>query len=106
MPVGLQGKRFAVVAADGFEQSELVEPQTAIKRSGSQPNIISVKRGRIQGMRHHEKGDTMAVDVTIDESEARIFAGLVLPGWPTPDALRLNPKVVAFVRRFFDTENR
>jgi protease I len=99
----LTGKRFAVVATDGFEQSELFEPFEAIRRAGGRADIVSLAPGRIQGMRHHEKGDTIAVDFVIDEVKAEAYAGLVLPGGvANPDALRLNSKVVAFVRDFFD----
>jgi protease I len=103
MPKELHGKRFAVVATDGFEQSELFEPLNTIKRAGGEADIVSIKPGRIQGMRHHEKGDMIAVDFLIDQVKADAYAGLVLPGGvANPDALRLNPAVVKFVRDFFD----
>jgi deglycase len=103
MPDGLKGRRFAVVATDGFEQSELFEPCEAIRREGGQPDIVSPKPGPIQGMHHHDKGDAIAVDFTIDQVQPRLYDGLVLPGGvANPDALRLDPKVVAFVRDFFD----
>jgi protease I len=54
-------------------------------------------------MRHHEKGDTIAVDFTIDQVRPEAYAGLVLPGGvANPDALRLDARVVAFVREFFE----
>jgi deglycase len=102
MPEVLKGKRIAVVATDGFEQSELFEPYEAIRRAGGTVDIVSLRPGLIQGMRHHEKGETIAVDFPIDQVKASIYAGLVLPGGvANPDTLRLNPAVVAFVRDFF-----
>jgi protease I len=101
----LKGKRFAVLATDGFEPSELVEPCEELKRAGAIVDIVAPKSGRIQGMQHHEKGDTVAVDRTIDQVRSDTYAGLVLPGGvANPDALRLNAKVVSFVREFFETE--
>ena len=52
----LKGKRFAMVATDGFEQPELTEPREALKRAGAVVDIVAPKSGRIQGMRHHESG--------------------------------------------------
>jgi protease I len=102
MPNGLEGKRFAMLATDGFEQSELFEPYEAIRRAGGQVDIVSLRPGFIQGVRHHEKGETIEVDDTIDHVKADAYAGLVLPGGvANPDALRLNPAVVAFIRDFF-----
>jgi protease I len=101
----LKGKRFALVATDGFEQSELTEPREALKREGAVVDIVAPKPGRIQGMRHHERGDTVPVDHIIDEVVSDEYAGLVLPGGvANPDELRLNPKVVGFVREFFEAK--
>jgi protease I len=101
----LKGKRFALVATDGFEQSELTEPREALKREGAVVDIVAPKSGRIQGMRHHERGDTVPVDHIIDEVVSDEYAGLVLPGGvANPDTLRLNPKVVGFVREFFEAK--
>jgi len=101
----LQGKRIAIVATDGFEQSELFAPQKALKEAGATVEIIAPKSGQIQGMEHHEKGRLAAVDRTIDAAKAEDYAGLVLPGGvANPDALRLDERVVGFVRRFFDAQ--
>ncbi len=97
----LRGKRFAIVATDGFEQSELLEPQKALKNAGAEAEIIAPKAGRIQGMQHHDKGQTVAVDHTIAEVKSDDYAGLVLPGGvANPDELRTDERVVRFVRDF------
>ena len=68
-------------------------------------DIVAPKPGRIQGMQHHERGDTVPVDHIIDEVVSDEYAGLVLPGGvANPDELRLNPKVVGFVREFFEAK--
>jgi protease I len=101
----LKGKRFAMVATGGFEQSELTEPRGARKRAGAVADIVAPKFRRIQWMQHHEKGAAVSVDHTIDEVVSDEYAGLVLPGGvANPDALRLNAKVVAFVREFFESK--
>jgi deglycase len=101
----LQGKRIAIVATDGFEQSELFEPQKALKAAGATVDVIAPKPGQIQGMEHHDKGKSAPVDRTIDAAKPEDYAALVLPGGvANPDSLRLDERVVEFVRRFFDTQ--
>ena len=101
----LKGKRIAIVATDGFEQSELLVPRSALEAEGAQVEIIAPKEGDIQGMEHHDKGRKVAVDRTIDEVKADDYAALVLPGGvANPDALRTNPKVVGFVKKFFEAQ--
>ncbi len=98
----LNGKRIAFLATDGFEQIELTEPWENIKAAGATVELISPKSGEIQGMHHDKHGDKFAVDKTIDEVDAADYHGLVLPGGvANPDALRMEPECVQFVRDFF-----
>ena len=41
--------RVAVIATDGFEESELTEPVKALKDAGAEVTILSLKPGKIQG---------------------------------------------------------
>ncbi|HKC73753.1 MAG TPA: DJ-1/PfpI family protein, partial [Chloroflexota bacterium] len=99
----LQGKRIAFLATDGVEQVELVEPWKAVKEAGGQPELISVKSGRIQGVRNDiDKADTFDVDKTVFEASASDYDALVLPGGVVnPDRLRINKDAMQFVRDFF-----
>lgn len=97
----LKGCKVAVLATDGFEQAELTEPVKALRASGADVQVVSPKAGRIQGYNHHDKADTVAVDRTLDEARPDDYAALLLPGGViNPDALRLEPKAVDFVRHF------
>jgi protease I len=99
----LQGRRIAIVATDGFEQSELIEPRQELEQAGARAEVVAPHPGHIQGMRHHDKGDKVAVDRTIDQADPQQYDALVLPGGvANPDALRLDAGVVAFIRGFFD----
>ena len=101
----LQGKRIAILATDGFEQSELTEPKKALTRAGATVDVVAPHPGHIQGMQHHDMGETVAVDRTIAEARAEDYDALVLPGGvANPDALRVEPRAVAFVRSFFDAK--
>jgi len=99
----LAGKKIAVLATDGFEQVELTRPVEALKAAGAEVEIVAPKAGRIQGFKHHDKGDWTAVDRTLSEADASAYAGLVLPGGViNPDALRVDKDAIAFIRAFVD----
>lgn len=99
----LKGKRIAIVATDGFEQSELLKPMEALKAAGAIPEVIAPKAGSIQGMEHKTLGKKVDVDRTIGQVKSGEFAALVLPGGvANPDALRTDEKIVRFVRDFFE----
>jgi deglycase len=99
----LQGKRIAFLAADGVEQVELTEPWTAVENAGAEPQLLSIKKGEIQGFQHLDKADTFPVDKVVSEADAADYEGLVLPGGvANPDFLRTDEDAVQFVRSFFE----
>jgi protease I len=99
----LSSKRVAIVATDGFEQSELVEPKKALEAAGATTEVISLEPGRIRGWASKDWGDEVAVDTVIDDASADDYDALVLPGGVmNPDKLRTNDAVLAFVRAFFE----
>jgi protease I len=100
----LEGKMVAVLATDGVEQVELTEPVKALKEAGAQVEVVSPKKGEIQGFKHHDKADKIPVDRTLDQASPERYEALVLPGGViNPDALRLVPKAIDFVRHFVET---
>lgn len=105
MPGKLDGKRVAILATDGFEQSELTEPLRALEQAGARVDIVAPHDGRIQGMRHHDKADSINVDRTLDAAKPEEYDALMLPGGvANPDALRMEPRAVDFARAFFLTK--
>lgn len=99
----IQGKRVAILATDGFEQSELFGPKQALDEAGAQTTVISLHPGEIKGWNHDNWGDTCPVDMTVDQADAGEFDALMLPGGVmNPDKLRMNDKAVEFVREFFE----
>ncbi|HEU5173142.1 MAG TPA: type 1 glutamine amidotransferase domain-containing protein [Gemmatimonadaceae bacterium] len=101
MTIGLQGRRVAILATDGVEQVELVEPRKALDAAGAETQLISLKPGRIQAYNHLDKGDTFDVDVTVEEAMASQFDALFIPGGvANPDAMRMDQRAVQFVREF------
>jgi protease I len=93
--------RVLIIATDGFEQSELTGPRDALNAAGIETVIASPKAGKIKGWQHADWGDTVAVDMTLDEASVDAFDALVLPGGQmNPDILRMEPKAIDLVRRF------
>jgi protease I len=100
----LSGLKVAILATDGFEQSELMEPRKALDAAGATTKVVSPGEGKIRGWKFKEWGDTVAVDTKLDQANAGDFDALVLPGGViNPDKLRLEPKAIAFVKAFLDT---
>jgi protease I len=98
----LQGKRIAILATDGFEQSELEKPRQALEAAGAETEVISPKDGEIRGWDEQDFGDSVEVDRPLEEANADEYDGLLLPGGVmNPDKLRLEEKAVDFVRAFF-----
>lgn len=105
MAASLSGKKVAVLATDGFEQVELTEPVKALKEAGAEVEVIAPKAGEIQGFKHHDKGDTVPVDRELSAAKADDYDAIVLPGGViNPDALRLEPDAIAFIRSFAEAD--
>jgi len=100
----LKGIRVAILATDGFEQSELLEPRKSLEENGADTQVISLREGKLRGWNHKEWGDEVAVDRTLDAVNADEFDALLLPGGVmNPDTLRTQPAAVAFVKSFFES---
>ena len=99
----LQGKKVAILATDGFEQSELLEPRKALDEAGATTQVVSPAGKKIKGWDQKDWGKEVSVDVPLDSANAEEFDALLLPGGVmNPDQLRLNPTAVRFVKQFTD----
>lgn len=98
----LQGKKIAVLATDGFEQSELQEPKRLLESWGARVDVIAPgDKSKIRGWQHTDWGNDVPVDLSLDAANQDGYDALVLPGGVmNPDTLRRDPKAVAFVRAF------
>jgi len=73
--------------------------------AGAETEIVSPKAGKVRGWKMKEWGDEVSVDQTLDEADPEDYDALVLPGGViNADALRMQPKAVAFVKAFFDAD--
>jgi len=77
---GLNHMKVAIIAVDGFEEVELTEPKKALEKAGAQVDVLSEKRGEIQGFKHFDKAGKVKVDRTVDEIHMDDYDAIVLPG--------------------------
>jgi len=99
----LTGKRVAILATNGFEESELTEPLRALRAHQADVDVVSLEGGHIQGFKHFDKGEQVAVDHVLSEVSAKDYDALVIPGGLfNPDALRVDEQALAFTRGFFE----
>jgi len=103
MAQSLSGKTVAVLATDGVELIELIEPVRALRDAGAVVEIVSLKAGDFQGFNHLTPGDKVTADKAVAGVDASAYSALMLPGGvANPDQLRADPDAVKFVRAFFD----
>jgi protease I len=99
----LNGKKVAILVADGFEQVELADPKKALEKAGATTRIVSPAEGKVKGWNFKDWGQELKVDVPLRQAKADDFDALLLPGGVmNPDKLRRNPEALRFVKSFFD----
>lgn len=98
-------KRIAILATNGFEESELKSPKMAMEREGFKVDIVSIESGTIKGWANGNWSNEYTVDHTLKDVKASDYNALVLPGGViNPDTLRRNEDALLFVRDFFKQE--
>lgn len=101
----LHGKRIAILATDGFEESELLAPRHALQEAGASTVIIAPHPGAIRAWKSGNWAGEVPVDADLESADPDDYDALVLPGGVlNPDRLRTVPEAVRFVRAFFEAE--
>lgn len=99
----LNRKTVAILATNGFEESELSEPKKALEDAGASVEIVSLESGEIKSWNDGNWGKSYKVDKTLGEVSQANYNALMLPGGViNPDILRKNKDAVNFVRSFFE----
>ena len=101
----LSGKRIAILATNGFEQSELEVPRDSLKEAGATVEVVSLQAGEIRGWDKKDWGRPVKVDKTLDEVSAADYDAIVLPGGQiNPDLLRVEPKALQLIKDVFNAK--
>ncbi len=101
----ISGRKVAILATHGYEQSELEHPLKALKEAGATVHVIAPEGGEIRGWDGGDWGQSVEVDHNLDAVKSADYDALVLPGGQmNPDILRANPDAVEFVRAFWDAK--
>ena len=99
----LQEMKVAILVTDGFEQIELTEPRKALDQAGADTHLVSPKDDEVRGWNFTDWGQSLPVDLKLDDTRPQDFDALLLPGGViNPDKLRMIPAAVQFVKAFFD----
>ncbi|WP_182084992.1 type 1 glutamine amidotransferase domain-containing protein [Aureimonas sp. ME7] len=97
--------KIAILATDGFEQSELVQPLEKLRAAGATVHVVSLKEGEIKGWDETDWGDSVPVDKVLSQVSVSDYDALVLPGGQiNPDKLRAEDAAVSFVRDFYNSK--
>ena len=103
--MGIEGKKIAILATHGFEQSELEVPRDRLKEQGATVHVISPESGEIWGWDKKDWGRAVKVDVTLDQARPGDYDAVVLPGGQiNPDLLRVDETALGFIRAIFDAK--
>jgi protease I len=101
----LSGKRIAILATNGFEQSELEVPRDSFKEAGATVEVVSLQAGEIKGWDKKDWGRPVKVDKTLDQVSAADYDAIVLPGGQiNPDLLRVEPKALQLIKDIFNAK--
>ncbi len=95
----LDGKRIAILAEEGFEDSELIEPLKAMKNAGAR--VVIVGSGSQESYRGKRGSATVRVDTTADKVKAEDFDAIIVPGGYAPDKMRLHQPMIDLVREAY-----
>lgn len=99
----LKAIKVAILITDGFEQSEMVEPKTALEKEQATVHIISPKKNneKVKGWIGGNWAEEFSIDLSLDSANPDDYDGLVLPGGViNPDKLRIDKNAIAFIKHF------
>lgn len=97
----LENKKIAILATDGFEESELFSPKEALENAGAKVEIVSLKDGKIKAWNEGNWGREIKVDFNVKNADSKNYDALMIPGGVmNPDKLRMDRNAIDFVKQF------
>jgi len=92
-----KGQKVLVLAADLFEDMELLYPVYRLREEEVEVTIAGLTTDAVTGKKGH---GPVEVDTTVDQVDASDYDALVIPGGFAPDKLRRSPDVRSLVGSF------
>jgi protease I len=97
----IKGAKILIMAANGFEQSELEVPRDRLSAAGADVAIASPDGKPITGWKDKAWGNEVKADLAIADAKEGNYIALVLPGGVmNPDQLRVNDDAMKLVKGF------
>lgn len=94
--------KIAIVLADGYEDSEYTVPRDRLRDAGHDLTLIGCEAGAtVNGKQGNSSAE---IECTAADVNADDFDALLIPGGQSPDKLRIDEGIVAFVRRFYEQD--
>lgn len=88
-------KKVAFLLADGYEDSEMMNPYDAMTKNGHDAVIISLeKEAELVG----KKGMKYTSHLSAAEANAKDYDAVIIPGGSSPAKLRENEDVLTFIK--------
>ena len=92
----LTGRRVVVLAAELFEDIELLYPVHRLREEGVEVRLAGLDEQPVTGKKGH---GPVSVDTVVDRIDVADVDALVIPGGYAPDKLRRSPDVLRLVER-------
>jgi protease I len=97
----IKDARILIIAANGFEQSELEVPRDRLREAGAKVEIASPDGKTIRGWKHKDWGTEVSADLSLADAKESDYTALVIPGGVmNPDQLRVNDDAMKLVKDF------
>jgi protease I len=103
--VKISKSKIAILATDGFEQSELKVPLDKLRTASALVHVVAPANRKdpacIIGWKDKDWGERVPVDVDVKEAGVGFHDALVLPGGQmNPDTLRQTPEAMTLIKEF------
>ena len=104
----LDGKRIAVIVADGFEQTEFEVPVRRLREAGATVEVLAQDQAHLQHIEGESHGKPAAgtkADKLLSAARPEDYDGLLIPGGlKSPDTMRQSQAHLNFVKAFVEAD--
>ncbi len=95
----LEGRKVAILAADDYEDTELLYPYYRMREAGAEVNLVGTASSA--EVVHSKHGYPVTIDLKANEADADEFDAVIVPGGYAPDKLRRCTDTLDFVSSIF-----